>query len=676
MSNASTDEYLLHGAPAAAPVRRTLRAGSWSVEFDEVAGDLRYLRLGAREVVRRIYAAVRDRNWGTVPGVLSDLAVEEHAAGFRIRYTSTHRQAEIHFVWRAEIAADADGSLRFGFDGEALSTFLRNRIGFCVLHPIRECAGAPCRTRLADGAEREASFPGSVAAEQPVKGLHDLAGLAHEVEPGTWAELRFTGDVFETEDQRNWIDASFKTYSTPLRLPFPVEIRPGSRVRQEVSLRLARREPGDIPTRADRPASPAFTEWITDAGSTRPDHVVVSPVTDAPARRFPALGLGMASHAEELEDAEVDRLRALRPAHLRVDLHLRKRDAAADRLARAVRQAERLGTRLELALHLDDPPDPGLEWAARALGEQPDRWARVLVLQHGQLSTPAPALTRAREVLGQLGVPLGGGTNADLYQLQLHPPPADADFAAWSMNPQVHASDDASLVETPEAAACQVESMRRRFPGLPLAVSPITLKPRFNPVATGAEPAVLPGELPPQVDPRQRSLLGAGWTVAMLAALAGSGVESLTFFETTGWRGVLETASGSPLPDRFPSLPGEVFPLYHVLAECAAFAGGELVPTSSNAPLAVASLLLRRGDHRIWLLANLGPETRTVVPRGGPFPVLARALDLTRVRQASVRPEAFRASARPWADFPEPNPTGDAGVLQLPPYGLLFLSDP
>jgi len=33
--------------------------------------------------------------------------------------------------------------------------------------------------------------------------------------------ISFEGDVFETEDQRNWTDASFKTYCPPLRLPYP-----------------------------------------------------------------------------------------------------------------------------------------------------------------------------------------------------------------------------------------------------------------------------------------------------------------------------------------------------------------------------------------------------------------------------------------------------------------------
>lgn len=42
--------------------------------------------------------------------------------------------------------------------------------------------------------------------------------------------------MFETEDQRNWTDASFKTYGTPLDRPFPVAVSPGEEVHQRVRL--------------------------------------------------------------------------------------------------------------------------------------------------------------------------------------------------------------------------------------------------------------------------------------------------------------------------------------------------------------------------------------------------------------------------------------------------------
>ena len=79
-------------------------------------------------------------------------------------------------------------------------------------------------------------------------------------------------------------------------------------------------------------------------------------------------------------------------------------------------------------------------------------------------------------------------------------------------------------------------------------VSPITLKPRFNAYATGPAPQRPPEALPPEVDARQLSLFGAGWTLGSLRAVVSSGALSVTYYETTGWRGVMEQAGGSPLP--------------------------------------------------------------------------------------------------------------------------------
>ena len=53
------------------PIGVSLRAGPLRMVFE--GGDLRYIMLGEREIIRRIYAAVRDRNWATVPSEISDL---------------------------------------------------------------------------------------------------------------------------------------------------------------------------------------------------------------------------------------------------------------------------------------------------------------------------------------------------------------------------------------------------------------------------------------------------------------------------------------------------------------------------------------------------------------------------------------------------------------------------
>jgi len=141
------DNVLYYGKEEPLPEQRRLRAGPLTVLYEE--GDLRYIRLGSTEIVRRIYVAVRDRNWGTVAPVLSNVRVESGPASFRISYEVRNRQDEIDFIWTGEIAGDEQGTIRFSMEGEARSDFLRKPDR--VLHPAPDARvpGAPMSGREA-----------------------------------------------------------------------------------------------------------------------------------------------------------------------------------------------------------------------------------------------------------------------------------------------------------------------------------------------------------------------------------------------------------------------------------------------------------------------------------------------------------------------------------------------
>ena len=74
----------------------------------------------------------------------------------------------------------------------------------------------------------------------------------HEIAPGTWATCTMEGDAFEMEDQRNWSDASYKTYVRPLARPWPYTLPKGEPVAQSVTARDLRR-----PRLRPRPRTPA-----------------------------------------------------------------------------------------------------------------------------------------------------------------------------------------------------------------------------------------------------------------------------------------------------------------------------------------------------------------------------------------------------------------------------------
>ena len=636
---------LYYGQDMPLPEPVPLRAGPLTLLFEE--GSLRSIRLGEREVLRGVYVAVRDRNWDTVLPRLSNVHVEQDADSFRITFDCRHQAGAVDFVWQATIVGDGQGTITFTMDGEARSTFLRNRIGFCVLHPIKECAGFPYRVLTADGSTERGAFPSAISPHQPVK---EIQAIAHAVLPDLWAEVRFTGDIFEMEDQRNWTDASYKTYCTPLRLPFPVAVPQGTRIAQSVTLALQ----GEAPRRP--PATGADLTFTLEPA--------------AAAGSLPPIGLGVASHGQPLTERELTRLRALNLAHLRLDLTLARPDVPAA-LRQAAAEARALGVPLEIAVFLSDAAADELAALRGALAEIKPPVARWLIFHTAEPSTSERWVTLARRVLAEAepGAAIGAGTNAYFTELNRgRPPVAALDLVCYSITPQVHAFDNATLVENLEAQAWTVDSARHFIGDRPLAITPITLKPRFNPNATSAAADDEPGRLPEPVDVRQMSLFGAGWTVGSLKYLAESGVASLTYYETTGWRGVMERAAGSPQPDLFRSLPGAVFPLYHVLADVGEYAGGSVIPSRSSNPLQLDGLALRQDGHTRVIIANLSPEQRRVRVQNLDGLVQARFLDETNAVQAMIAPEAFRATPA------ESLPVVDRQLtLDLLPYAIVRL---
>jgi hypothetical protein len=228
---------------------------------------------------------------------------------------------------------------------------------------------------------------------------------------------------------------------------------------------------------------------------------------------------------------------------------------------------------------------------------------------------------------------------------RFRPPPGAASSICYSNNPQVHAFDNVTLVENLAGQVHNVESARQ-FTARPVVVSPITLRLRANRDAAAESPGTLT-ELPPDVDPRQLSLFGAGWTLGSIAKLSATGfVHSLTYYETTAWRGLMETDPASPLPAEFPSEPGVVFPMYHVFADLAEFGGRQIYPTHSTHPLMAEGLTLfdAQGRRRV-LVANFSSDPIDLKIKSGTCSARIRYLDETTAESAVRRPEEFRQMA-------------------------------
>ncbi|RUZ53494.1 hypothetical protein EN950_30615, partial [Mesorhizobium sp. M7A.F.Ca.US.007.01.1.1] len=234
MTLAASRALRLCGTEQVEPPLRTLRAGPLSVDFDN--GALRYIRLDGIEILRGISFLVRDENWGTATAVLDDLHIDERLDVFSVAYRATCSATSGRLAYQVRISGSSDGALAFAAEAEPETDLLTNRTGFIVLHPIEALAGKPVKVLHEDGHDELSLFPDHIDPKCP---FTDIRALSHEIAPGIWATCTMDGDAFEMEDQRNWSDASYKTYVRPLRRPWPYRLPKGQKFTQVVRLHVS-----------------------------------------------------------------------------------------------------------------------------------------------------------------------------------------------------------------------------------------------------------------------------------------------------------------------------------------------------------------------------------------------------------------------------------------------------
>ncbi|HEX9189325.1 MAG TPA: hypothetical protein VGB87_19765, partial [Vicinamibacteria bacterium] len=321
----------------------------------------------------------------------------------------------------------------------------------------------------------------------------------------------------------------------------------------------------------------------------------------------PAIGLAGAGLVA-LSEGEAALLRSLRLHHLRADLHL-EGPGWEGAIERAAANARLLGVPLEVALFLPEDPRPGLrDLAARASALRLPV-ATWLVFRARDGVTDDALLPAARGALAGVAPEalFGGGSDSTFADLNRRRPGQRLDVLSVAVNPQVHAFDDATLVENVSSLPWLAETVSSFAGGTPLHLSPVTLRPRVDP-----RPATSREGPPFSDDPRQGTSFAAGWTLGFLASAAEARVRSVTFFELTGPRGVMEG--------------GTAYPILDALADVAALSGAEVLPARSRRPERVQALALRsEGKARVFL-ANVTGEPHPVRVEGLAGPVIRAPL--------------------------------------------------
>lgn len=520
-------------------------------------GALRRISFAGIEVVRLIDHPIRDEDWGTMPQV--GLSSKQTEASLTRRFKTQNgaidgkTQVRISRVGEATI-------LTVTLVLQARRECVLNRAGFVVLHPLAGVAGQALCVRSPQGEVTNTRFPERISAAQPVM---NIASLSHNV-AGVSVAFDFEGEVFEMEDQRNWTDASFKTYCRPLDLPRPYIVRAGEEVRQKITLTL-RAEGGDGRQAGDD--APSVKAVMPAIQIAREQALTGS---DAPPLHWLGVqGLQLRLSGDMTLPGGLPDL----PITLEI---VTGPDFAAD-LARAAAScsATELVPAAVVAL-----PSPYLQ-SHQPQGPWPD----------GPSPTDLIPALRAQFP----GVPVGGGMFTNFTEFNRRPPdPSLVDFTTFGTTAIVHAADDMSVLETLEALPQVIASAACLSAGRPMRLGLLSIGMRSNPY--GASVAANPGgqERVPMAmeDPRQRTGFAAAFAIGLAAACARGGVASFAPAMTGGPLGMTQE--------------GRTNPLWHAVGALAALAGAQVTVTTNASGLTLICGSGRRGIAGV--AANLGPD--------------------------------------------------------------------
>ena len=506
-----------------------LKAGPVQLTYD--AGFLRTFSSNGEEVLRMIYFAIRNRDWNTAAITITDESVRSKADSFVVDYNWQVDDLGIQLVGTAYIEGQPDGTITFDFYGRAVNTFLRNRLGFCVLHPIEGLTGQPCLIEHPDGQRTEAVFPDLISPHQP---FLNIRAMIWTMASGQHYESTFEGDVFETEDQRNWTDASYKTYCTPLERLLPVNVQAGTEIRQHVTF---------------RPIRPESASLLGSVSSQTEVKILLD--EQSPKNESIRIGLGHRADGPPLTTNEADKLKSLGLSHLRTDVFL-SNHSWQNGLSAALNDANQLGIPLELAIFFGaDAPAQGHQFINFTQSQQVPLYS-ISLFQADTLTTTDTLLNQVVPIFrAQMpDILLGGGTDKNFVDLNRHRFDVEqVDFLTYSLNPQVHAFDNQTLMENVAAQSDTIRSARALSGGKPVHISPVTLLPRYNPDAAPTN-----GRDTPPADPRHSTQFGAEWTRRSLQTLTQAGAASVTYYETHGPRGLVNREDVYPVLDVFKPL--------------------------------------------------------------------------------------------------------------------------
>ncbi len=155
MAEGPSRAIMLFGTEEKVEPRKRLRAGPLTCELDR--GNLRYIKIGAKEAIRAIAFIVRDQDWGTYNPAIENLKIGQGPNDFEVSYEAICKDAgqELRYGARIKGAADGTLALRGDRDGRsAISSPTGRASSSCIRSRASPASRSRCCTPMAGPSAR------------------------------------------------------------------------------------------------------------------------------------------------------------------------------------------------------------------------------------------------------------------------------------------------------------------------------------------------------------------------------------------------------------------------------------------------------------------------------------------------------------------------------------------
>ncbi len=453
-------------------------------------GDLRKIKLKGQEIIQRIYYAVRDEAWLNVSYTLINYVSRNEQGKEAVSFDLLFKRDRIEFNTHVKIETNAN-FISIETKGEACSDFNKNRIGLCI-HLSASLKGTVCEVVHSDKTKTTSSLPVLISPHQPFK---DIVGISW-MQGNNRIDVSFEGDIYEMEDQRNWTDASYKIYSTPLELPFPVHVKKGDIFYQKITITTNN------------------TEISSEKTAEKEDEIKVF--------QCPYFGILDTNNFNELYQENT------LFSFIRLDVRLYKKSWKED-LSPIIEKSCNLKLALYCVLYFSKNYSSEIADFLRFIEQEKltEKVHSIALLSNERFVLSDSALKKISQVLrpNLEKVRIGGGTDANFAQLNRNRPKTEfLDFIFYSIQPQEHASDRLSLCENIMGQYDTANTAKSFSDGKDIDISALSFYRRFNAnidfFAKGD--SVVTYE-------NKGSNFEAGWLIGSMYQLIVAGIKTINF---------------------------------------------------------------------------------------------------------------------------------------------------